>query len=555
MKNLVKILLLIIIITFFYKCANQLPPPGGDVDKIPPEVLEVYPANGTLNFSDDYFEITFSEYVDKLSFGQAFFISPSIEEFEYEWSGRGVTISFEDTLKENRTYTVTIGTDVEDLNNRNKMFEAISFSFSTGDNLDNGEISGKIYDREPGGVMLFAYLEADSFANPLFEGPDYISQVGERGDYKLQGLATGKYRVFAVKDAYKDMLYSIGDDLYGVPSQEVSLTRSDSSFKNLNFLLTLEDTIPPDLVNVTMTDVNHLLIEFSEFIDSSKIETGNFFVFDSTNNRRVDALFLFKGKAGDQQMFISLSDTLSEDGANFMIAENIFDNYGNITEIQSMEFAVNNSPDTSAANLTDVETEYEGSKLDFKEPHLILNFDDGFYQSDLEKLIIMKDKKGDYPVEIEKIDDASIFVKIIKELKPDRDYKMEIDLNKIIDASGNKIDSIHTINFSTISGKEFSGASGIVTLDSEQSNYKVVLIEVEGKNRKYYTGTDNGNKFKFDKILPGNYLIWSYDDADSSGDYSFGSVYKFEYSEKLIFYPDTLTLRARWPVGDILIED
>jgi len=554
MKNLVKIFLLIIIITFFYKCANQLPPPGGDVDKIPPEVLEVYPANGTLNFSDDYFEITFSEYVDKLSFGQAFFISPSIEKFKYDWSGRSVYISFEDTLKENTTYTVTIGTDVEDLNNRNKMFKAISFSFSTGDNLDEGEISGKIYDRDPSGVMLFAYLEADSFANPSVEGPDYISQVGERGDYKLQGLAPGNYRVFAVNDAFKDFLYSIGDDLYGVPSQEVSLTRSDSSFKNLNFLLTLEDTIPPDLVNTTMTDVNHILIEFSEYIDSSKINTDNFFIFDSTSNRRVDVLFLFKGKANDQQMFISLSDTLNEDGANFIIAENIVDNSGNITEVQSMEFAVNNSPDTSAANLTDVETEYEGNKVDFKEPHLILNFDDGFYQSDLEELFTMKDEKGDYPVEIEKIDDATIIVKINKELRPDKDYKMEIDLNKIIDASGNKIDSIHTINFSTISGKEFSGASGSVTFNSGQGNYKVVLIEVEGKNRKYSTSTENDNKFNFDKILPGQYLIWSYNDADSSGDYSFGSVYPFEHSEKFIFYPDTLNLRARWPVGDVMIR-
>ena len=47
----------------FFDCANQLPPGGGEVDKIPPKIIEVYPAQGTINFKDDYFEIGFSEYV------------------------------------------------------------------------------------------------------------------------------------------------------------------------------------------------------------------------------------------------------------------------------------------------------------------------------------------------------------------------------------------------------------------------------------------------------------------------------------------------------------
>ena len=47
------------------KCANQLPPTGGEVDKIPPKIDEVYPPDGTINFDKDYFDIEFSEYVDK----------------------------------------------------------------------------------------------------------------------------------------------------------------------------------------------------------------------------------------------------------------------------------------------------------------------------------------------------------------------------------------------------------------------------------------------------------------------------------------------------------
>ena len=47
-------ILITMIAIFLVECANQLPPDGGEVDTIPPEIIEVYPADGTVNFSDDY---------------------------------------------------------------------------------------------------------------------------------------------------------------------------------------------------------------------------------------------------------------------------------------------------------------------------------------------------------------------------------------------------------------------------------------------------------------------------------------------------------------------
>jgi len=70
------------------------------VDKIPPKIEYVYPAQGTVNFDKDYIEIEFSEYVDKRSVQEALFISPYIEKtLEYEWTGTTVTITFPEELK------------------------------------------------------------------------------------------------------------------------------------------------------------------------------------------------------------------------------------------------------------------------------------------------------------------------------------------------------------------------------------------------------------------------------------------------------------------------
>jgi len=103
------------------RCANQLPPSGGDEDKIPPKIVKVFPADGITNFDEDYFEIEFSEYVDKRSVRDAIFISPFIEgTFTYSWIGTTLEVTFPEKLKDDVTYTITIGTDAVDLNNKNR---------------------------------------------------------------------------------------------------------------------------------------------------------------------------------------------------------------------------------------------------------------------------------------------------------------------------------------------------------------------------------------------------------------------------------------------------
>ena len=180
-------------------------PTGGDPDLTPPTVLEIYPMAGTTNFTDNYLEITFSEYVDRRSFKESIFISPDIDgPIEYDWSGTSVEISFEDTLKENTTYTITVGTDVADVNNRNKMSEAFNFAFSTGPEIDEGRISGKVYDAKPDGAIICAYKIDTEEYNPVDKKPTYRSQVGDNGKYKFLGLAPGQYRIIALRDEFRD---------------------------------------------------------------------------------------------------------------------------------------------------------------------------------------------------------------------------------------------------------------------------------------------------------------------------------------------------------------
>ena len=555
MINLYKFIVLIGASLVLVHCANQLPPPGGPVDKVPPEVLEVYPSNGTINFNDDHFEIFFSEYIEKLSIMDALFISPEVKNIGYDWSGTSVEITFDDTLKENTTYSVSIGSGIEDLNNKNNLAKAINFAFSTGAKLDVGEIAGRVYDTDPNGVMVFAYMKTDTFANPIIEKPKNISQVGENGEFRYLGLANGTYRVFAVKEENKNRIYNIGEDMYGAPFLEITLTDSDSLFEGLNFRLTKEDTLAPYITSVTMTDKNHILIEYSENIDSSKVTKDNFFVVDSINQKLTYTKHYFQANQTKHEYFVTIVDSLSEDGKHFLVAENIFDKYGNEMVYDAYDFVVSTAPDTIAPSFKKIETGFEQNKLDYKDPTFILNYNDGITSDGFNEAVAIKYKEKKYSFDISKIDDAAYQIKILNKLKPSRKLELSIDNSKLIDAAGNQLDTIYTVEIETISGREFSGVSGWIEILDENENIVAVLVGIDKGGNTYYTSREPDQTFKFERVLPGNYLIWCFIDSDKNGEFNFGSVEPFDFSEKFYSYPDTLLLRARWPVGDVIITE
>jgi hypothetical protein len=555
--NLRKSLTILFLSTLIYSCANQLPPGGGPVDKTPPEIISVYPPNGTTNFKDDHFEIEFSEYVDKRSVQDAIFISPAINGIlEFDWSGKSLQVDFPEKLKENITYVVTIGTNAADLNNHNKMAQAYSFVFSTGDKIDKGVIEGKVYVGLPQGIMMYTYSVGDSVINPTRQKPKYISQAGEHGEYKLLGLAIGLYRVFAFQDEYADLIYNVGEDAYGCPYADVSITEKDSIFHNLDFLMSREDTLKPRLINAAMTDRYHILLEFNQAIDSTVIKSGNFSVIDSTTKKEYNPVYAFRGKGKRENVVLVIKDSLSEQDNNYVQAKDIKDIAGNLSKSDITQFVVSERPDTSAPNL------YSAKSI----PKIVDNkiieefgfyFDDGFDSTLSKKGISVSQRKGEtVPSQVTFLDDASFKVKVLGELNPKENYQVNINLNDIVDAAGNKRDSVYKYRFKPTSPTELSAVSGLVEIpgDSLKENVMIVLQGAEGENTKIQKKADSKLQWKFNKVNPGKYLVWSYIDKDSSGTYSYGKPYPFIPSERFVYYPDTLKLRARWPVEDVRIE-
>jgi hypothetical protein len=532
-------------------CANQLPPGGGPVDTVPPKITESYPLSGTTNFSDDYMEFNFSKYVDKQTLKTSLFISPAVEgDMEFSWTGTSVRINFPQKLKKNVTYVVTIGTDLADYNNHNRMSQSYNITFSTGSKIDKGEINGKVFNSKPDGVMIFAYIiYKDSVINPMVKKPDYISQTGTGGTYKLLGLAPASYRVYAVRDQGHDLLYQPEQDDIGMPSGDVKLTDTDTLFTGLNFFLTKADTIKPRLVTAIMTDKFHLLVNFSKEIDSSFILSGNYHIIDSASKTSVTPVYAFKGNTKPTEIVLVTKQNFPEKDEVILIADSIRDKFGNLYVKDTVQITLNGKPDTTKPGIISIIPSNGSSSVDYINASILFYFNDAFDTSIAKRGITFSDtSRNKIPYSIFFMDDASFKITPDQNLEANTDYIIRLTLNGFKDAAGNAYDSVYQYKFRTINGLDFTGISGTVENVDFTKNPTLILQGVDEGKYSYEVELNGSDKFNFDRVMTGKYSLWGFYDTDSSKTYTFGKSYPFKPSEQYYFYPDTVNLRARWSI-------
>lgn len=542
--------IIILSILFFSSCALQLPPQGGEIDLTPPEIVSTYPISGTVNYSKKYFEIKFSEYVDKRSFIEALFISPTIEgEMIIDWSGKTVEVYFPLGFKENTTYVITIGSDVVDLNNKNRMANAFNLYFSTGSKIDEKVISGKVYDIQADGTMLFAYKFKSDTTNYLLEKAEYISQCGKDGQFLIQGLPQGTFRIFAVKDQFRDLIFQAEQDLIGIPSEDIYLSENDSSYEGVYYYLTKIDTLPPRVLDVKMLDQKHILVKFSEDINSKILKNESFTIVDSSSNLFIKIQYLFNPIGKSDELVLIPEQIIKTNSELFLIISNIEDNFQNILINEKLGFVLSEKPDTNSIRILKIEP--SDFKLDFINPSIKIFFDDAFQKEQIEKALALFDvNNNNVPFNISFSNDAIIEIIPIQKLKPDNKFRLEIIMNNLPDASGNVMDTTIVYNFSTKNEFEFSGISGRIV--SDKKNLLLILESDLNKDNKKIMEVDSTGKFEFERIIPGKYKLWAFEDKNKNGEYDFGTLSPFEFSEKFYFYPEVLEIKPRWSLTDII---
>ncbi len=556
-KKLNRIKILLCTIVLFCGCANQLPPGGGGPDLEPPTVVDVYPPDKTLNYTGDFFEVTFSEYIEKRSFRDAIFISPAIEgELKVSWTGRTATVEFFEPLKQNVTYNITLGTDIEDYNNRNKMASAFNFSFSTGERIDSGIIAGKVFGEKSAGSMIFAYLLDGDTINPGKLKPDYISQAGKEGRFTLVGLTPGDYLVFAVQDQFRDLLFQSEQDEIAVPDRVIKVNQhtDTTNIPFVNFYLQKIDTIAPRILNAVMTDERHIIVSFSEEIENGGFNNHSVSVLNIANKSVFHPNTFFRGKTKPSE-FVLLIPPVSDSSEFKVIIDSLKDKSGNITVSDTTNLIISSTPDTTAPNLFRVIPTYNYRECEFENAVFSFSFDDAIKTEKLKSALIFTDTlKNRVDFEIETTEPSQFVVKPLKNLKPSTDYIIQFNFKDVPDFNGNSNDSLYTYRFRTISELEYSGVYGKLITNDSTLNYKIVLENISTPGKYIYGRLSRDGAFEFPKLRGGKYHLICFIDNNGNGELDKGYPFPYVRSEEFYYFHNILDVSPRWAITEVEFE-
>ncbi len=548
-----------VILALAINCAKNLPPPGGPEDKTPPEVTDTYPQPNSINIPVDIeIEVTFSESINRKSIPEGVFISPIFEEEpEYNWSGKTLKIKPEGNLLEDRTYVVVVGTDVSDLRG-NRLESSFSFAFSTGDSIDIGVISGNAYigDDISRGLGVWAYILNDTLPpDPVNDVPDYMTQVGENGEYSLSFLAPAEYRLFAVNDRNKDKLWDSDSEEYGTAPKDYSINSEMNFYENINLTATKADTLPPLISSCNMLEGKLLRIRFESGVDrGSALDISNYdFRSETGGESPFIPTSIYMIPADDQNVFIR-GEFARESAACSLSIFNLRSQDGVVidTTDNSCAFITSDKPDTTGPQVI---RSYPASRTTHFPPDSVLQvvFSEPVLADSVIEGFSLEDTLGNQiSGEFGWRDTLALFYKP-ESLAGDYSYRLKLDPAKVMDIFYNAMeDTVWEVDFGTMPADTGGTVEGVVE-SAEPSRVGVNFISIPGGKERRYFLSQPGD-FEFPDVPGAKYILYAFLDYDEDGDYYTGGYKPFRFSEPRVFYPDTISVRPRWITDGIKIE-
>ena len=564
-----QIVILLLFLSLVSRCAKEGMPPGGPEDTIPPEVVSVSPQSGSTRVDlSSRIEITFSERMLAEITEESVFISPLPKEpFEFGWRGKKLLLAPQEPLLPDRTYVISVGTDAQDLR-RNRLAQSDTFAFSTGERLDYGNISGQVWaqqkvglDRELG-ASVWAYVLGDERTgiDPEKEKPDYVTQTDNAGRYALKNLSLGRYRLFAVQDVNRDLLWEWESEAIGVTTGDIDLTERDISGTGVDFILDTKDKGRPVLVNCQSLSNSQVRLEFDEELDPQKsLQLAGYQIVSLSTGEPLTILSAFF--EGPETRRVSLLTDRMSPGEKYELdviavtdrAGNLVDTSSNTCLFEGSEITDTTGPALVSLSPKDRE---EGVPLD---SDVRLVFDEPPERHTVELAFSLSDSnQNDIQGEAEWANPTTLVYTPRSPFVGEMRYSIRIAGAKINDFSGNvsAIDSSFAASFFTLNEGILGLVSGEVGTAETAESMTIVLMlwRPEQGDPWYDMVLTHPGPFLFEGVLPGKYFLAGYVDLNGDRRLSPGQPEPFSSSEPFVVHPDTIHVRSRWETEGLELE-
>ena len=338
-------------------CATISSPTGGPVDSTPPSLVAALPADGSTNVTETTLRLAFSERISAASAPRAVRVVPqSGAPPRVRVRGDELEIRF-DSLREETTYVVTVGTDLSDERNV-KLASPITVAFATGDQIDQGAIAGVVRSpttgRGVGGLVVLAY---GSETPDLTAPADYRTEVGSDGAFRLSYLRPDSFLVFALEDRNRNGLADAGER-YAAPvaprTASVSAADSTASVPQLDLWVTAQDTVPPEPRRVRTISDRRFAVRLDEPVALLRPQLDGDWALSDSASARPTPVLAYQDPVQPAEIRFLAAQPLTESPhvIRLLVRDAVADSAGNELAPFQLTFEPSATADTLQARVT-----------------------------------------------------------------------------------------------------------------------------------------------------------------------------------------------------------
>jgi len=512
-------------------------------------VIRTVPENKTVAFKESILEIEFNEFVNRGSVLQNILIQPRTKQ-EYAWSGRTLKIKFIEPLRDSTTYSLTIGNDIQDMN-QNKATSPISLAFSTGSTIDSSKIYGKIIGVFPEGVQIFAYkLGSEDTCNPKFRIPDYNKRIASDGTFSFESIANGRYRLFAIKDELSNNLFDIGQDMFSAAPVDISAQHFVAD--SIVFRICPADYfLQAKMVDVKGVSSQEIEVQFSKEVLIGTVSAETFSILDSATNEPMKILSVNKTKHSQKELTIVVEKPFTENRKYGISLKNSSKSFKDVhffeipTQDSLLYFSTRNSlfPNkNSIVSISKKDSSINNSLSDSLEVTLSRPL------SNSATIVYSTDKKEAISL-IENPLIRNYFSIPFKNFKNSQWNIISIQIKDPIIL----FDTTVVLSLQTLDNRNYGKIKG--TIERKNMNIPIlVYLNSTKRNGKNYHFMVTENTFSFENLEEGSYSMEIVVDSDKNGIFSCGNIEPFQYCEKVIKHPTIFDIKPRWSIDKVVLK-
>jgi hypothetical protein len=540
LKQFPKILILLSVFILFEKCAQVVPLSGGPRDRKAPELLEAIPENSAIHFNSAMITLRFNEYIQLKDLKNQLTVSPRLlSEPEISVQGKKIVIELKkEELLPNTTYRFNFGKAVADMTEGNAI-QGFEYAFSTGSYLDSLQIKGTVRDAfnesplENTNVGLYIYDKTENDSLVYKNLPDYLAKTDNNGNFVFSKLPPKTYKVLALADKNKNMVYDGESEKIGFRNDLLKLG-SDSS---VNLHLFSEEPSRQFIKKTIQPYYGKALVLYnkrSKFKVSALREQETALIFETSAQNEKDSIILYYKDIKDSLRLL-INDLKSKRTDTLMLALpklkigrlkllNYASNFpsGVLNQGLAPQLIFYNWLDISKTDLRKMQLHYKKDTLELKEQ-----------------------------VQGEII--ANHIIQINNKLMEGLTYKIKADTASIFDVNGKYNDSLDI--YLKLQNKGDLGKAAVKLLLDKKQSYIVQLIsEREAVMKEKFISlslsSSNAVVVDFTDIPPGTYKIKVIFDDNENKRWDTGNFLNNQQAEKVFIASKQIKVLSDWEVEE-----